>query len=313
MGASSDDASERRSGSAQAVEMAVFVLLGGGLALLVPLLPPGVRGAASSGVFSLGAAGLLVCLVALVRDARRRRARSAAAGAGAPSRSTGAPLPYGPWTVRAYGLFLGILLAQPGFLLVPTLLFGDSLVARGTVVVVGAAVVVGVAPLVRGSQRRQLAAARAEHAGEAVVLVALVDLATMRLAQWARAARATLPAEVGRAGLLVADAEGLALHRSGRPARLVHRWAWDDVELSCAPHPEDQGAATLVLTLLGPVPAPRARATPVGRRRFDVTLSVRDGAAPASPTVVERAISDLTARRPTAASGSRVADVGGVR
>lgn len=302
VGTSDDDAPERRSGSAQAVETAVSILLGGGLALLVLLLPPGVRGPASSGLFSIG---LIAGSVAILLEVGRRRARLTAGEGSAPRRVTGAALPYRPWTVRAYGLFMGILLAQP-------FLFGDSLAARGTLVVVGAAAMVGVAPLVRRSQHRQLAAARAEHPGQAVVLVALVDLATLRLAQWAKAARVTLPAEVGRTGLLVADAEGLALHRAGRPARLVHRWAWDDVGLSSAPHPEGLDAAALVLTLLGRTPAPRARETPVGRRRFDVTLSVRDGAAPASPAVVEQAIRDLTAPRPTTSSGSSVTGVGDV-
>lgn len=280
-----------------------MILLGGGLALLVLLLPPGVRGPASSGLFSIG---LIAGSVAILLEVGRRRARLTAGEGSAPRRVTGAALPYRPWTVRAYGLFMGILLAQP-------FLFGDSLVARGAPVVLGAAALVGLDPLVRRSQRRQLAAARAQHRDEAVVLVAMVDLATLRLAQWAKAARATLPAEVGRTGVLVADAQGLAFHRAGRPARLVHRWSWGEVELSCAPHPEGRDAAAIVLTLLGPLPAPRRRETPVGRRRFDVTLSVREGAEPASAAVVEKAIGALIARRSTASNGSGAVEVADVR
>ncbi len=299
----SEDEEVRRRGRTRTVEMAALVLLGGGLALLALMLPPGVQETASSGLFWVG---LAVCAVVLLRETRRNRARSAAPRGGGPSGAPATSLQHAPWIARTYGFFLGMVLAQP-------FLFGDSLVARGAPVVLGAAALVGLDPLVRGSQRRQLAAARAEHRDQAVALVALVDLATMRLAQWAKAARATLPAEVGRTGVLAADAHGLALHRAGRLARLVHRWSWDEVELSCAPHPEDRDAAALVLTLLGPLPAPRRRETPVGRRRFDVTLSVRDGAEQASPAVVERAITDITAPRPTASSGSSVAGLGDVR
>lgn len=286
-----DDPSGPRSGSAQSVETVVLVLLGSALGLLVLLLPVEGQGLAST---ALMYAALLANSTALLVELRQRR-RSRTADGATPDPATGMTLLNRPSVRRTYAVVLGVLITQLTF-------FADSPLVRTLLLVLFFVVVVSSGPLVRRSQRRQLAAAHAEHPDQVVVLVALVDLATMRLAQWAKAARATLPAEVGRRGMLLADAEGLAFHRAGRPARLVHRWAWGDVELSSSPHPEDHDAAVLVLTLLGPTPAPRARETPVGRRRFDVTLSVRDGATPVRSGAVDAQIAMLESHRPATAT-----------
>ncbi len=282
----------RRARSDGLLETFVLITLGGAAGLSVLLLPSTAQPAVSTSVMY---AALLTNLAALLSEWRqRRRARD---GAASPDVSTTLSLLHRPGVRRTDAVVLGVVLAQVGLIL-------DSGVLGVAVVVVGAVATAALGPLVRRSHRRQLAAARAAHPGEAVVLVALVDLATMRLAQWAKAARVSLPADLGRAGVLTADVRGVALHRSGRPDRLVHRWAWDDVELATAPHPEDPEAAALSLTLLGPRPVERRRAVPVGRRRFAVTLAVRDGALPAPHDVVDGAVDHLTASRSGASTGA---------
>lgn len=196
-----------------------------------------------------------------------------------------------------YGCYPGFYLSDLGL---------RAVVASVLVLVAGTVLIVGV---VLATRRRSLATARRAHPGAAVVLGGLVDLGSMRLMQWSRAAGADLPFTTGEVAL-VADADGLALDRAGGAGTGVHRWAWDEVELS-----GQAGAdgAVLVLTLLGPPPAPRARGVPVRRRRFEVTLVLRDvtlaaAVLPTPSSAVDAAVAGLGSRRPVSA---RAEEVGG--
>lgn len=55
----------------------------------------------------------------------------------------------------------------------------------------------------------------------------------------------------------------------------------------------------LVLTLLGPEPAVRARTVALGRRRFEMTLTVLHGTWPATSEAVGSVLAELLARRPS--------------
>lgn len=192
-----------------------------------------------------------------------------------------------PWTLMAapfYGLYLGWFAAPLAWWLPPTLFVG----ALALGLVVGA--------LLRASRRRRWSAARAAHPGAAVALVAADAFVGMRLTQWAKAVGATVPSPGVGDAVLAADDDGVSLWRPDRPEP-VHRWAWEDVELSRASSSTD--VPHLVLTLLGPPPAVRARAVPATRRRFDLALAVRTAAG--SPEAVDAAtaaaLDDLLAAR----------------
>ncbi len=152
--------------------------------------------------------------------------------------------------------------------------------------------------VLRAHRRRQVSAARAAHPGATVVLASMVDLGSMRLAQWSAATGASLPFVTG-AVVVVADADGLALARADVPGEPVHRWVWREVELFSQTHAVRD---VLVLSLRGPPPAPRARRVPVERRRFDVTLAVRDITltaltAATTAAAVRDAVASLSSRR----------------
>lgn len=165
--------------------------------------------------------------------------------------------------------------------------------AVGLLVVIAA--MVGVPDAVR--RRRERSAALGAAPGSAVVAVAPVDLAVVRLERWAQASEQPPPA-LGRRALLVADAEGLVLRRAGRDPRrsgrgadvsTALRWPWHEVVLEAAPRPGHRGQAVVVLTL---VPPPGASA-----RRFEITLAVRsdDGS---SIGAARAAVAELHGRRP---------------
>lgn len=125
------------------------------------------------------------------------------------------------------------------------------------------------------------------------------------LAQWAKATRTRLPASLGSGWALVADADGVRLSSTSRTTRPLPRWGWGDVELHRGPHPsypDAPRAAVLVLTLLGPEPPERARAVPLERHRFEVTLTVLHGAWSATPAVVDAALAELLGQRPALVS-----------
>lgn len=265
-------------------DTAVFFALGAALGALALRLP-----------LPLGADVLTVLMVAsgvaiavpAVREQRRRR--RAARTAGVPLREwTRFPTVWRPATSRPWGVFTGLFLVQVA--LRP---------ARGTFGLVasltGVAVVVLVLVLGRRARRLQLVAAHAAHPGAAVVLTALVELASMRLARWAGRSGVRLPDDLGLDGVLVADADGLVLRGVGRHARPLLRWGWGDVELRRGPHPLAVDAAVLVLTLLGTGQGP-------GRVcRYDVTLTIRTGYGPVTAEVVDAALAELLSRRPALA------------
>lgn len=255
--------------------------------------PPAVQDAA------LGVEAVLLLLLtglAVRWVVRRRRARRSSPDGRAPAAAPGSA----PWSAQQrrwalvaapfYGMYLGWLAGEIAWWLPLVLYLG----ALGTGLVVGA--------LLRASRRRRWAAARRAHPDAAVALVASDAFVGMRLAQWARAVGATVPSPGAGDAVLVADPGGVALWRTDRP-EAVHRWRWDDVELSRTSSGVD--VAHLVLTLLGPPPAVRARAVPAARRRFDLTLTVRTTAA-GSPRAVEAA----TAAALDELVGARSAPVG---
>lgn len=178
----------------------------------------------------------------------------------------------------------------------PTLWAGDVL--YNALEVLGAvAATLLVLLAVRASRRRRAAEACAAHPGAVVVLASVVDLGGMRLAQWSAAVGASLPFMTGSV-VLVADDDGLVLERAEASRPLVHRWAWDAVEVSSRDSPE---GARLVLTLEGPVNAARSRAVPVAQRRYDVAMTVRTatlaGALGPSTAAASDAADALTAQR----------------
>ena len=253
----------------------------------------------------VAAALLLLVAVALVRRRRERAParRDEEQDSRAPARG-GAPASARRRKLRPllffyYGYF-------------PAYLVGDLSVAAAALVLL--ALLVAVLLLVIAawaSRRRRWALARAAHPGAAVVVGALVDLASMRLMQWFKAAEGARPFVAGGAVVLVADADGVVLDRVGRPSGPVHRWAWRDVEISSQPRPD---GALLVLTLLGPPPAVRGRVVPAVRRRFEVTVALRAAtlAATVLPTplaAVDDAVAALLARRPANVTGSTGAPV----
>lgn len=174
---------------------------------------------------------------------------------------------------------------------------------------------------VRASRRRRWARARAAHPGAAVVVGALVGLASMRLMQWFGAAQVLRPFVPNGRAVVAADADGVTLEGDGRHDGPVHRWAWPDVEVSSRASPD---GALLVLTLLGPLPAVRGRVVPAVRRRFEVTVALHAAtlAATVLPTplaAVDDAVAALLARRPASvgapgpdgATGGAVGPAGG--
>ena len=280
--------SDRRSAVPRVAEVLLFAVLGVALGSLVLLVPPAGRSLPGLAVV-FGATMASTAVVAV--DQRRLRLQVEAREHGSPA--PGAPLQQRPLPRRLLVLLYGVYVAQVGWVMSSTV--GVVALVAGWPIAYGLALV-----LVRRSRRRELAAARAAHPGAAVVLVAPTGLALMRLAQWAKATRTTMPASLGARGVLVADADGVRLLGVAR-TRPLPRWGWDEVELSRGPHPALEGAVAIVLTLLGPVPAERHRAVPVARRRLDVPLSVRGEAWTASPAAVHAALAHLLSRRPVPA------------
>ena len=268
---------------------AVSSVAGAAVGTAVRRGPPALRDAALAVVALLVAAMVILAVRWLVH---RRRARLASPDGRAPE-----PPAYGsaqwsaqrrPWALVAapfYGTYLGLFTSPLASWLPFALVLGALLAG-----LVGAW-------LLRSSRRRRWAAARAAHPGRAVALVSVDDVARMRLRQWARTVGVTV-APVGRGdAVLAADDAGVTLCGPDRPGA-VHRWSWEDVELSRTTSPTDH--PHLVLTLLGPPPVARARAVPATRRRFDLTLTVRS-VGPADPEAVEvataAALDELSAAR----------------
>ena len=249
-----------------------------------------------SGVLGPVVVAALLVVVALVRRRRVRARRGEAPGSGAPDRGA-APDRTGslrPLLLFYYG-------SLPAYVLGGLRLATAALVL---LVLLAAALLLVVA--VRASRRRRWAAARAAHPGAAVVVGALVDLASMRLVQWFRAAQVARPFVADGRAVLAADADGVVLESAGRPAGPVHRWPWRDVELSSQHRPD---GALLVLTLLGPPPAVRGRVVPAVRRRFEVTVALQGAtlAATVLPTplaAVDDAVAALLAQRPASVAGT---------
>lgn len=284
------------------------------LALLVAGVAVGVglRRASDTAV-GLGAALLVLAAILLVVVVRARRARARRAEADHapdqvldpqdPAEDAAPPRAGRLRRLQAslwffYGFYPSFYLGDLGL---RTVVVGVLVLVGGTALVVG---------LVLATRRRSLAAARHAHPGAVVVLGGLVDLGSMRLMQWSRAAGADLPFTTGEVAL-VADADGLAVACVGGAGAVVHRWRWDEVDLSGQ---ERVDASLLVLTLLGPPPAPRARGVAVTRRRFEVTLALRDptpatALLPAPSAAVDAAVAALVSRRP--AGGGAGADAGG--
>ena len=286
----------RRPAVLRVADLILSAVLGAALGSLVLLAPASVRSLVVQAVFF--AVVLAYAAVVLVEQRRQRDQREA--------QERGSPAP-GTSADR-----------RPLVRRVLALLYGAHLAGLCAVGAWPAAVVLGLGPAVflvlvlawtRRSRRRELAAARSAHPGAAVVLLAPTALALARLTQWAKASRTTLPASPGGRGVLVADSGGVRLLGVAR-TRPLPRWGWDDVELRRGPHPAVEGAAAIVLTLLGPVPGERDHDVPAARRRFDVPLSVRAEAWTTSPAAVDAALAELLALRPTPA-GTRVVPAGG--
>lgn len=103
----------------------------------------------------------------------------------------------------------------------------------------------------RSGIRRRLDTARAAHPGTGVVVASFAGVGGIAWGRWARGAGVRVPPRAGFSSLLVGDADGLeqrVLHDGAR----LHRWSWDEVELSRAPDPDR------------PRPAPRDRAGGAG-------------------------------------------------
>ena len=256
--------------------------------------PPALQDAALAVTALVVAAMVVLAIRWLVH---RRRASLASPGGRAPE-----PPAYGsvqwsaqrrPWALVAalfYGTHLGLFASPLASWLPSALVLGALLVG-----LVGAW-------LLRSSRRRRWAAARAAHPDRAVALVSVDDVARMRLRQWAKTVGVTV-ASVGRGdAVLAADDAGVTLWGPDHPGEPVHRWSWDDVELSRTSSPRDH--PHLVLTLTGPPPAARARAAAATRRRFDLTLTVRSlgvGSPEAVEAAAAAALDELSARRGTPA------------
>lgn len=283
-----------RSAASRMVEIALLGAAGATIGCLLLLVPSSVR--------TLSAQAVLLVVMAvntgvIVVEGMHRRRRADAEERGSPVRST-APLLGRPSVRRAYAVLFGV--GVTGL----WVLAGAGITGTAFPAVAGA-LFLAFLLLVGLSRRNRLAAARAADPGAAVVLVGLADLATTRLAQWAKATGTRLPASLVSRWALVADTDGLRLSSASRTARPLPRWQWCDVELRRGPHPsypDAPRAAVLVLTLLGPEPAARARTVPLGRHRFEVTLTVLHGTWSATPEVVDAALADLLSRRPVRAS-----------
>lgn len=269
---------------------AVLFAAGAAVGTAVRHGPPALRDAALAIMALLVAAMVVLAVRWLVR---RRRARLAAPDGRAPeapaygsAQWSAQRRAWAPLVALFYGLYLGLM--------------ASVLVWWAVLVLVPAALLVGLvgAWLLRSSRRRRWAAARAAHPDRAVALVGVDDVARMRLRQWAKAVDVTA-ASVGRGdAVLTADDAGVTLWGPDRPGEPVHRWSWDDVDLSRAFSSTD--VPHLVLTLLGPLPAARARAVPATRRRFDLTLTVRSlrvGSPEAMEATTAAALDELSAAR----------------
>lgn len=275
--------------ASRTVEVALPGAAGAAVGCLLLLVPVPVREVTGqAGLLLVSAAGAAV----LVAESHRRRRQADAEEHGSSAPRTTSLLR--PVMRRMYVVLYGAVVAGLWVLVgsgVPGAAFGAAV---GAVYLV-ALLAVGL------SRRRRLAAARADHPSSAVALVTLADLAPMRLTQWAKATRTPLPASLGSGWALVADADGVRLIGASRTARTLPRWGWDDVKIHRGPHPsypDAPRAAVLVLTLLGPEPAERSRAVPIGRRRFAVTLAVLSGIWPATPATVDADLAQLLAYRP---------------
>lgn len=280
----------------RAADTAAFAAAGfaaGALALRLPApLGPDV-------LTALYVVAFVAYLVGAIPEHRRRGCAARAAGV-PPREWTRFARSWRRSVSRPWGAVMGVLLVQAT--LAPT---GSTFsVVLLSTAAVAAALVLWLARCIR---RRDLRAARAAHPGAAVVPVVLVATASVRLARWASAAGTALPDDLDVRGVLVADDDGLVLRSVGRRARPLLRWGWDEVELHEGRHPDAPDAAVLLLILHVPGPGGRAGA---GRRRFDVTLSVRTGYGPATSGVVDAALAHLLSRRP-APAGSGAGPAGG--
>ena len=245
----------------------------------------------------LGGGGLVALLVIAVIDGRRLTEDLSAVGPDAPPPRPpvlrGPPLRGDVW-----GVVAGLVAWQA---------VQVSPVGVVLWVVTVVPFVLGLGLVARAGVRRRWDAARAAHPGAGVVLVGFTETSGITWARWARSAGVRVPDRAAFASLLIGDADGLE-HRVAGDGTWLHRWSWDEVELSRAPDPDGtpravRSAATgradravLVLTLLGPEPVPFARAVPVARQRSDVTMRVMgDAWAVSTAAVVDAAIAALRA------------------
>lgn len=286
------DGSRRSGGRAAVLRVADLILsavLGAALGTLVLLVPAPGRSLAVQAAFS----GVVVAYAAVVLvEQRRQRDQHEAQERGSPAPGTSTDRR--PLVRRVLALLAGAYLVG--------LCAAGAWPAALALVLGPAVLLVLVLAWTRRSRHRELAAARAAHPGAAVVLLAPTTLALARLTEWAKTSRTTLPASPGGRGVLVADADGVRLLGVTR-TRPLPRWGWDEVGLRAGPHPAGEGAAAVVLTLLGPAPAEPHRAVPGEQRRFDVPLSVRGGVwTPSPPAAVGAALAELLARRPAEAA-----------
>lgn len=234
------------------------------------------------GVFLLGSLVLVVVAGAI---ARRRASRH---DDGDAREATWRDVTSRPWVdalvLLWFGVGLGVLVLDGP----------SALGAAGLLAVIAA--MVGVPDAVR--RRRERSSALGAAPGSVVVAVAPVDLAVLRLRQWAQMSGRTPPA-LGKRALLVADAEGLVLRSAGRDPRrsgrggagvsTASRWPWREVGVTAASRRDHRGQAVVVLTL---APPPGS-----GDRRFEITLAVRsdDGS---TIEEAEAAVAALDDRRP---------------
>ena len=177
-------------------------------------------------------------------------------------------------------------------------------------VVVG--ILVGAGALV-GAWRpggRALRRLRQDRPGAVVVRAVLADDGSLRLAQWARAARVELPAMIGPGLLLASSEQGLELWIERSPARRLALVPWDDVTLERRPSPDDREGWWAVLTLRGPEPSAHARQVPRPRSAHPVSVLLYRGSLPAvRAEAVDALVAQLLAPSP-ARPVDAVGDVG---
>lgn len=299
---SAADLPSRRSGARptlgdrvrQALPVLVGLGLGYALGAALDIVAPG---SVPVVLWVVGGGGLLALLVIAVVDGRRLTEDLSAVGPDAPPPRP--PILRGP---PLRGQPLGWVAGLVAWQAVQVSVVGVLL----WVLAVGP-FVLGLGLVARAGVRRRWEAARAAHPGAGVVLVGFTETGGIAWARWARSAGVRVPDRAVFASLLIGDADGLE-QRVVHDGTVLHRWSWDEVELSRAPDPDGTpravrsaaagrvDRAVLVLTLLGPEPVAFTRAVPAERRRSDVTTRVmQEAGATSTAAVVDAAITALRA------------------